>query len=123
MESISDLKQKVVCVLDQVFPEYQSIFSNIFDKTSKEILPQFSSPIDFEAVSSETLAELLTQLSRQKVGAAKAEQLKAAASHSFSVIFAKSSFTSQLKVLIEQISFIERQVKETEAEIATIMEK
>ena len=110
-------------MLDQVFPEYQSIFSNIFDKTSKEILPQFSSPIDFEAVSSETLAELLTQLSRQKVGAAKAEQLKAAASHSFSVIFAKSSFTFQLKVLIEQISFIERQIKETEAEIATIMEK
>ena len=80
MESISDLKRKVVYVLDQVFPGYQSIFSDIFGKTSKEILLQFSSPIDFESVSSETLAELLAQLSRQKVGAAKAEQLKAAAS-------------------------------------------
>ena len=78
VESISDLKRKVVCVLDQVFPEYQSIFSDIFGKTSKEILLQFSSPIDFEPVSSETLAELLAQLSRQKAGAAKAEQLKAA---------------------------------------------
>ncbi len=48
VESISDLKRKVVCVLDQVFPEYQSIFSDIFGKTSKEILLQFSSPIDFE---------------------------------------------------------------------------
>ena len=36
----------------------------------KEILLLFSSPIDFESVSSETLAELLAQLSRQKVGAA-----------------------------------------------------
>lgn len=98
-------------------------FLTFSTKPQKRSSPQFSSPIDFEAVSSETLAELLTQLSRQKVGAAKAEQLKAAASHSFSVIFAKSSFTFQLKVLIEQISFIERQVKETEAEIATIMEK
>ena len=78
VESISDLKRKVVCVLDQVFPEYQSIFSDIFGKTSKEILLQFSSPIDFEPVSSETLAELLAQLSRQKAGTAKAEQLKAA---------------------------------------------
>ena len=75
VESISDLKRKVVCVLDQVFPEYQSIFSDIFGRTSKEILLQFSSPIDFESVSSETLAELLAKLSRQKVGAAKAEQL------------------------------------------------
>ncbi|WP_347280401.1 IS110 family transposase, partial [uncultured Phocaeicola sp.] len=32
VESISDLKRKVVCVLDQVFPEYQSIFSDIFGK-------------------------------------------------------------------------------------------
>ena len=123
VESISDLKRKVVCVLDQVFPEYQSIFSDIFGRTSKEILLPFSSPIDFESVSSETLAELLAQLSRQKVGAAKTEQLKAAASSSFGVTFAKNSFTFQLKALMEQISFIEKQVKETESEISSIMEK
>lgn len=123
VESISDLKRKVVCVLDQVFPEYQSVFSNIFGKTSKEILLQFSSPIDFETVSSETLAELLAQLSRQKIGAAKAEKLKNAASHSFGITFAKNSFTFQLRALIEQISFIEQQVKETEEEISTLMEK
>ena len=123
VESISDLKRKVVCVLDQIFPEYQSIFSDIFGKTSKEILLQFSSPIDFETISSQSLAELLAQLSRQKVGAAKAEQLKAAASSSFGITFAKNSFTFQLKALIEQISFIENQVKETESEISNIMRK
>ena len=123
VESISDLKRKVVCVLDQVFPEYQSIFSDIFGKTSKEILLQLSSPIDFEPVSSQTLAELLAKLSRKQVGPAKAAQLKAAASCSFGVTFAKSSFTFQLKALIEQIAFIEKQVKETETEIAGIMEK
>lgn len=123
VESISDLKRKVVCVLDQVFPEYQSIFSDIFGKTSKEILLQFSSPIDFESVSSQTLAELLEKLSRKQVGSAKAEQLKDAASCSFGVTFAKTSFTFQLKALIEQIAFIEKQVKETETEIAGIMEK
>ena len=123
VESISDLKRKVVCVLDQVFPGYQSIFSDIFGKTSKEILLQFSSPIDFETVSSQTLAELLAKLSRKQVGPAKAAQLKAAASCPFGVAFAKSSFTFQLKALIEQIAFIEKQVKETETEIAGIMEK
>lgn len=123
VESISDLKRKVVCVLDQVFPEYQSIFSNIFGRTSKEILLQFSSPIDFESVSSETLAQLLAQLSRQRVSTAKAEQLKAAASSSFGVTFAKNSFTFQLRALVEQISFIEKQVKETEMEISGIMGK
>ena len=32
VESIRDLKRKVACVLDQVFPEYQPIFSDIFGK-------------------------------------------------------------------------------------------
>ncbi len=123
VESISDLKRKVVCVLDQVFPEYQSIFSDIFGRTSKEILLQFSSPVDFESVSSETLAQLLAQLSRQRVSTAKAEQLKAAASSSFGVTFAENSFTFQLRALTEQVSFIEKQVKETEMEIFGIMEK
>lgn len=50
-------------------------------------------------------------------------QIKAAASNSFGIAFAKNSFTFQLKTLIEQISFIEKQVKETEAEISCIMEK
>ena len=123
VESISDLKRKVVCVLDQVFPEYQYIFSNIFGKTSKEILCQFSSPIDFESVSADALAQLLTQLSRQKVGAAKAQQLKSAASNSFGITFARKSFSFQLKALIEQISFIEQQVKDTEREISRLMKK
>lgn len=123
VESISDLKRKVVCVLDQVFSEYQAVFSDIFGKTSKEILLKFSSPLDFESVSSETLAELLARLSRQKLGADKAEQLKSAASSSFGITFAKNSFAFQLKTLIEQITFIEKQVKETESEISRFMEK
>lgn len=122
VESISDLKRKIVCVLDQVFPEYQSIFSNIFGKTSKEILLQFSSPSDFESVSADTLAQLLAELSRKRISTSKAEKLKYIASNSFGITFCKDSFTFQLKALIEQMSFIEQQVKDTEAEISRLME-
>ena len=78
-DSIGDLKRKVICVLDQVFPEYQGVFSNVFGKTSKEILLQFSSPSDLEEVSADTLAELLASLSRKKLGIKAAEKLSAAA--------------------------------------------
>ena len=69
------------------------------------------------------MEQLLTQLSRQKVGAEKAKQLKSAASNSFGITFAKDSFSFQLRALIEQISFIEQQVKDTEREISRLMEK
>jgi transposase len=121
VDSISDLKRKVICVLDQVFPEYQSVFSDIFGKTSKEILIKFSNPSELETVSADTLAELLAKFSRNKLGIEKAEELNRAASTSFGVTFCRDSFTFQLRILIEQIKYIESQVKDTEAEIRRIM--
>jgi transposase len=122
-DSIGDLKRKVICVLDQVFPEYQSVFSDVFGKTSKEILLQFSSPADFENVSADTLAALLATLSRKKMGLEAAEKLSSAASTSFGVTFCRDSFAFQLRMLIEQIKYIESQVKDTETEIGVIMSK
>lgn len=122
IDSIGDLKRKVICVLDQVFPEYQSVFSDIFGKTSKEILLQFSSPADFENVSVDTLAQLLADLSRKKIDADTARNLSELAANSFGVTFCKDSFTFQLRMMIEQMKFIESQVKDTENEIKRVMD-
>ena len=114
IQSAGDLKRKIICVLDQVFPEYQTIFSNTFGTTSKQLLLDFSSPSDFEKLSVETLTETLENLSRKKVGKSTAEKLINSAKNSFGVTFSKESFTFQLKLLIEQIKFIDNQVKECE---------
>jgi transposase len=121
VDSIGDLKRKVICVLDQVFPEYQSVFSDVFGKTSKEVLLRFSNPADLEEVSADTLAQLLAALSQKKLGHQTAERLSAAASGSFGVTFCRDSFAFQLRMLLEQIKHIESQVKDTEAEIGDVM--
>lgn len=121
VDSISDLKRKIICVLDQVFPEYQSVFSNIFGITSKEVLSTYTSPSELESLSVESLAELLASLSRKKIDYEKAEKLSKLAANSFGVTFCKDSFSFQLKMLIEQMKFIEMQVKNTENEIKRIL--
>jgi len=121
VDSIGDLKRKAICVLDQVFPEYQTIFSDVFGATSKEILVQFSSPAELEDLSVETLAELLAKFSRKQIGSDKADELSNAAKTSFGVTFCRDSFSFQLRMMIEQIKYIESQVKDTEAEIKRIM--
>jgi transposase len=123
VDSISDLKRKVICVLDQVFPEYESVFSDVFGTTSKEILLKFSNPAELEGVSADTIAELLAKLSRKKLGLEKAEELNRVASTSFGVTFCRDSFTFKLRMLIEQMKYIEAQVKDTEVEIHKIMNK
>ncbi len=48
--------------------------------------------------------------------------MKQAASNSFGVKFAQEAFTFQLRSMIEQLKFIESQIKETEREIKHIMD-
>lgn len=123
VQSTGDLKRKIVCILDQVFPEYQSIFSNTFGTTSKQLLLDFSSPADFEELSVDVLSETLQTLSRKKVGLSTAEKLINSAKNSFGITFSRESFTFQLKLLIEQIKFIEGQIKDCETKIKELMDK
>ncbi|MDA9429154.1 Transposase [Enterococcus mundtii 1A] len=119
----SDFKRKIIAVLDQVFPEYDTVFgkAGVFGKASKEVLLEFSSPETVNDVSADTLAKLLSDASRNRLGIEKAKALKNIASRSFGITFAQESFTFQLRSMIEQLKFLELQIKDTEAEIKKIM--
>lgn len=123
ISSISDLKRKTIALLDQVFPEYASSFSNIFGKTSKEILSNFSTPSDFEDINSDDLNTFLESVTRKNYASKKIDELSKKASYSFGINFCLDSFSLQIKMLIEQISFIQNQVSDVENEIEVLLEK
>lgn len=121
--SVGDLKRKVICVLDQVFPEYQSAFSDIFGETSKELLSHFQTADDFEHISSEQLETVLKNVSLKRFARNKISQISELAATSFGLKFCRDSFSLQLKLLIEQIRFIEAQTSDVESEIKIILGK
>lgn len=123
ISSIGDLKRKTIALLDQVFPEYASSFSNIFGKTSKEILSNFSTPSDFEDINSDDLNTFLESVSKKNYASKKIDELSKKASSSFGINFCLDSFSLQIKMLIEQISFIQNQVSDVENEIEVLLEK
>lgn len=123
VSSIGDLKRKVICVLDQVFPEYQSVFSNVFGETSKELLAHFQTADDFENITAEQLEQVLENVSLKNFTKNKIAQISQLAANSFGLKFCRDSFSLQLKLLIEQIKFIEAQVSDVETEIETILNK
>lgn len=118
-----DFKRKIIAILDQVFPEYDTVFSKVgvFGKASKAALLEYSTPDAFNEISADTLTETLRLASRNRVGAIKAEALKTAASNSFGIRFAQEAFTFQLRSMIEQLNFLETQIKQTEEEIDALM--
>lgn len=123
VSSVGDLKRKVICVLDQTFPEYQLVFSDIFGKTSQEILLNFQSVDDFQNITSEQLTKCLENISFKAFAKNKISRISELAANSFGLKFCKNSFALQLKLLIEQIQFIEAQISDVENEIDIILEK
>ena len=123
VDSIGDLKRKTVCVFDQIFPEYESVFSNIFGKTSKEILNFFSSPADFDNISAENLNLLLEKVTKKHFAQTKLIQLSNLAKNSFGISFGLKSLKMQLQLLIKQMTFIEEQVLEVEQKISALLDK
>ena len=118
-----DCKRRGIVLPDQAFPEYDSLFSDIFGVTSKEVLSKYPTPEDMLTVSTHKLTSLLEKASRGRFGREKAEQLKSAAAASFGVSFAKDAFAFQIKQLIEQLEFLEKQVEDLEAQIAALLEQ
>lgn len=118
-----DFKRKIIAILDQVFPEYDTVFSKVgvFGKASKAVLLEYSTPDALNEITADTLAETLRIASRNRVGLMKAEALKTAASNFFGIRFAQDAFTFQLRSMIEQLNFLESQIKQTEEEINELM--
>ena len=123
VNSVSDLKRKAIAVLDQIFPEYASVFSNVFGQTSKELLKSLSLPSDYENLSATKIEEVLSNITQKKKASKTISTLSDKASRSFGISFCKDSFAFQLKLIIEQICFIEEQISSVELEIDQLMSK
>lgn len=121
VDESSDWKRKLIAILDQVFPEYDKLFSDIFGVTSKNLLSKYPLPEDMLNISPETLAELLSQCSRGRFGFAKAEEIQSVASNTFGIKFAQHSFSFQIRQIIDQISFLEKQLNLLELEIENLL--
>ena len=121
IDMASDLKRKVIALLDQVFPEYEKLFSDSFGVSSMELLSQYTTPEEMLSVSSQQLAEVLEKASRGRLGAEKAVEIQDAARNSFGIVMASSSFSLIIRQYIEQIRSLESSVDIFDAEIARLL--
>jgi transposase len=114
---VSELKCRIITVLDQVFPEYEKLFSDTWGASSKALLEKYQTPEEILALDISDLAKLLKTNSRGQLGLNKAEQIQDAAKNTFGIKIAQDAFKFQLKQLIDQVLFIEKQIKSLDIEI------
>ena len=120
IDMAADIKRKIIALLDQVFPEYEKLFTDTFGVTSMELLASYSTPEQILSVDSQTLADLLQKASLGRFGFDKACQIQEYAKNSFGIILASSSLSLIIKQYIEQLKSFESCIDVFDLEIAKI---
>jgi len=113
-DQIGDCKRKLLTILDRVFPEYESLFSSVFVKSSKAMLQEAVTAQDFAEFDLQELTELLYKTSRGKFGAEKAEQIQEQARQSIGVGFLADAVRVEMHCLLAQIELLEEQQAEVD---------
>lgn len=118
----SDVKRKVIAVMDSLFPEFEKLFSNMFGKTALAILTELPTPEDIVAVDEQKLITLIETTSKKRLGKQTAQHVQDAAAHSIGTRFATQALVFELKLLLQQVSFLKEQLDELTIEITHILE-
>ena len=121
VDMASDLKRKIIALLDQIFPEYEKLFSDTFGKSSMELLATYTTPEEMLSVDTQTLADLLNKASRGRFALDKANEIQHSAKNSFGILLASSSFSLIIRQYLEQLKSFESTIVSFDAEIARLM--
>ena len=118
----ADVKRKVVALLDQVFPEYETAFTNLFGDTSMAILQTCPTPKELSEMPLEEFCHLIEVPSRKRFRTEKAQELQALARNSFGFAMAGDVFSTMIRLYAKHLDFLKQQVQEMDRKIAEIMD-
>jgi transposase len=122
-DQIGDCKRKILCILDRVFPEYETLFSSVFLKSSRALLKQAVSAQEIADFDLAELTALLLSASRGRFGRPKAEAVQNAARQSVGVSFLVDAVRVQMHCLLQQIDLLQEQVAQLDAALAELMDQ
>jgi transposase len=123
VQQISNLKRKVISILDRVFPEYETLFSNVFIQSSRALLQEAASAEEIAAFDLSELTEIINKSSRGRFGMEKAQQILTAAQGSVGLSFLVDATRVQMLCLLQQLDLLLDQVKLLEQTISDLMDQ
>jgi len=119
----TQLKLKIITVLDQVFPEYQTIFKDIFCKTATELLKEYTTADMIAQEDLDKLTQVIRTVSKKQLSAEKAQELHAKAQNTFGIKYGLDAFSLKLRCLIAELEHLDREIALIEKEIEIAVTK
>lgn len=121
VDQTTSIKHKISAILDQIFPEYASLFDNTFGKGSLALLKKSAFPEEIAKLDFKKLTRLLKKASRNHFDEEKARLVKDKAKVSFGTRIGLDAFEIQIKILISQIEYLDEQTKKLEKELKQLV--
>lgn len=123
MDQVGDLKRKVLSILDRVFPEYETIFSDVFIKSSRALLKEAVSAEEIANFDLSELTSILKTNSRGRFGHEKASRIQDLARQSVGIGFLTDAVYLEMHCLLEQLDLLLSQIEMLENSIDKIMDQ
>lgn len=98
-------------VLERIFPEFRQAFPSLSTRSAQAVLARWPTPALIGAASQAEIAATLEQASRGRVGAAKAEQLRALAAESVGVADPLDAAGVAIRTLVDHLAHLDAQIR------------
>jgi transposase len=117
----ADCKRKILSILDRVFPEYETLFSNVFLTSSRALLKEAATAQEIAAFDLAELTHLLQQSSRGQFGPSKAQAIYNAAQQSVGVGFLVDAVRVEMRCLLQQVDLLQEQITQIDESLNDLM--
>ena len=122
-QQIGDGKRKMICILDRVFPEYETPFSDVFLASSRQLLSRAVTAEDFAEFDLQELADVLSRASKGRFGLPKARSIQDLAQQSVGVGFLSDAVHVEMRCLLSQVDLLMQQRDEIDGLITQLMDE
>jgi transposase len=121
IDQTADLKRKILRLLDRVFPEDETLFSDVCLKHSRALAEPAATADEIAAFDLAQLTALLERKSRGRFGEEKARQIQSWAAQSLGVSFLTDAVRVEVRCLLAPGTFLEEQVADLDQRIAALL--
>lgn len=121
-EQIAHTKTKVICLMDSYFPEYASLFSDMFGAASAALMSKSPIPAEIARMKTPALAKLLSSASRGRHGQEKAEEVRQAAKGSVGIHLGEQTAAFEIREYLALIGYLGEKLARADRQIEAMLE-
>lgn len=124
LKKTTSIKNRVISILDEYFPEYERAFKDIFKSISSiRVLKSIPMPEDILKIEIEDIVEIMRAGSKRGQGKKRAQKIKELAAKSVGIRHGLTSTKVQLSMYIQDYELLESQIAEIEEKMTECLNK